>query len=44
MKKRIKDYENYLIYSDGRVFNTKTNNFLQGSIGENGYKYYRLSN
>lgn len=43
MQKPIQDYENYLIYDDGRVFNTITNTFLKGSIGENGYKYYRLS-
>ena len=43
MNKPIKDYENYLIYDNGDVFNTLTKKFLQGSIGENGYKYYRLS-
>ena len=25
MKKEIVDYENYLIYDDGNVFNTNTN-------------------
>lgn len=43
MKKQIKNYENYLIYSDGTIINTNTNMVLKGSIGENGYKYYRLS-
>lgn len=43
MKKEITNYENYLIYDDGNVFNTNTNKMLCGSIGENGYKYYRLS-
>lgn len=43
MKKEIKNYENYLIDDDGEVFNTNTNKKLDGSIGENGYKYYRLS-
>ena len=43
MKKEIVDYENYLIYDDGNVFNTNTNKMLSGSIGQNGYKYYRLS-
>ena len=43
MKKEITNYENYLIYDDGNVFNTNTNKMLSGSIGENGYKYYRLS-
>ena len=28
MKKEIVDYENYLIYDDGNVFNTNTNTFL----------------
>ena len=43
MYKEIKDYSNYLIYDDGRVKNRSTNNFLKGSISENGYLYYRLS-
>ena len=43
MKKEIVDYENYLIYDDGNVFNTNTNKMLSGSIGQHGYKYYRLS-
>lgn len=43
MNKPIKDFENYLIYDDGRVFNTTSNKFLKGSIGENGYSYFRLS-
>ena len=42
-KIQIKDYENYYIYPDGTVYNEKTQQFLKGSIGENGYKYYRLS-
>lgn len=43
MKKYIKDYENYEIFDDGTVVNLDTNKVLAGSIGENGYKYYRLS-
>ena len=43
MKKNIKNYEHYEIYEDGRVFNLKTKKFLKGSLGENGYLYYRLS-
>ena len=43
MKTNIKNFENYEIYEDGRVFNTNTKKFLKGSIGENGYLYYRLS-
>lgn len=41
--KTIRDYENYLIYEDGSVFNNITQKFLKGSISEGGYKYYRLS-
>ena len=43
MKKPILNYENYQIDEDGNVFNTSSQKFLKGSIGENGYKYYRLS-
>ena len=43
MRKKIKDYENYFIYDNGDVFNSITNKILKGTIGEHGYKYYRLS-
>ena len=43
MRKRIKEYEHYFIYDNGDVLNKITNKVLKGSIGENGYKYYRLS-
>lgn len=43
MKKLIPNYTNYFIDDDGNVFNTNTSTLLKGSIGENGYKYYRLS-
>lgn len=43
MRKQINDYENYFIYDNGDVLNTLTNKILKGSIGEHGYKYYRLS-
>lgn len=43
MYKNIDNYENYIIYDNGDVFNLSTKSFLKGSIGENGYKYYRLS-
>lgn len=43
MKKLIPGYENYEIYDTGKVYNTNTKQFLKGSVGENGYKYYRLS-
>ena len=41
--KNINNYNNYMIDEEGKVFNTTTNKYLKGSIGENGYKYYRLS-
>lgn len=43
MRKKIKNYDNYYIYDNGDVLNINTNKLLSGSIGENGYKYYRLS-
>ena len=43
MTKQIPDYDNYLIYDNGDVLNTLTGKILKGSIGEHGYKYYRLS-
>lgn len=43
MYKVINNYENYLIYDNGDVLNLNTKKILTGSIGENGYKYYRLS-
>lgn len=43
MKKQIENYENYFIYDNGDVFNNIIKRFLKGSVGENGYKYYRLS-
>ena len=43
MRKIIPNYENYYIYDNGDVLNTSTNKMLKGSIGEHGYKYYRLS-
>lgn len=42
-KRSIKDYENYLIDTEGNIYNTTTNKPLKGSISEHGYKYYRLS-
>lgn len=41
--KPIKNYENYLIDEKGNVYNSSTATYLKGSIGENGYRYYRLS-
>ncbi len=43
MRKQIPNYENYFIYDNGDILNIFTNKILKGSIGENGYKYYRLS-
>lgn len=42
MRKKIKDYD-YYIYDNGDVLNIHTNKILKGSVGEHGYKYYRLS-
>lgn len=41
--KEIKNYENYMIDENGNVFNINTKKFLHGSIGQGGYRYYRLS-
>ena len=43
MKKQIENYLNYYIDENGNVYNDSTQSILKGSIGENGYKYYRLS-
>lgn len=43
MRKQINGYDNYFIYDNGDILNTITNKILKGSIGEHGYKYYRLS-
>ena len=43
MRTKINGYDNYFIYDNGDVLNSITNKILKGSIGENGYKYYRLS-
>lgn len=42
-QKQITNYENYLIDTEGNVFNTNTQKYLMGSISEHGYRYYRLS-
>ena len=41
-KKRIKDFENYYIYSDGRVQNSNTNRFLKYTPDRSGYLKVRL--
>ena len=43
MKKLIPNYENYWIFDNGDVYNENTKQVLKGSIGEHGYRYYRLS-
>ena len=43
MKKRIPNYENYIIYDTGELLNETTGKMLNGSIRLNGYKQYRLS-
>ena len=41
-KKKIKDFENYYIYSDGRVQNCSTNHFLKYTSDKSGYLKVRL--
>ena len=43
MKKLIPNYENYWIFDNGDIYNENTKQILKGSIGEHGYRYYRLS-
>lgn len=43
MIQKIPNYDNYFIYDNGDVLNASTGKILKGSIGEHGYKYYRLS-
>jgi len=38
MKKRIPNYENYIIYDTGELFNETTGKMLNGSIRLSGYK------
>ncbi len=40
--KPIKDYEDYLIYEDGRVFSTKTNKFISNYVNTRGYVVVEL--
>lgn len=41
--KKIKDFEDYLIYEDGRVWSTKTNKFIKGGKNkEDGYCFVGL--
>ena len=39
----IVGFENYLIYSDGRVYNKKRNTFIKIHINHKGYKQLRLT-
>ena len=42
--KEIPGYEGrFLAHPDGRIFNTKTKNVLQGSLGKDGYRRIKLS-
>lgn len=43
MFKQIANFKNYIVYDNGDVENIITHQKLKGSISENGYKYYRLS-
>ena len=35
--KTLSTFPNYIIYRDGRVYNSKTRRFLKGSVGNQGY-------
>ena len=41
MYKTIKDFPDYIIYDDGRVYSTKTNQFM--SIGKDDRGYSQIS-
>jgi hypothetical protein len=44
MKSRPFIYDNkYIVYSNGDIFNTKTNKYLHQSIDSKGYKYVSIS-
>ena len=39
----INDFEtSYIIYEDGRLFNTKTKNWLNGIVNKAGYRVYAI--
>lgn len=40
--KFLKENDSYLLYSDGRILNVKTNKFLKGKIDNVGYHTYIL--
>lgn len=42
MKQKIKNFEDYFIYSDGKVFSTFSNKFLSLRVNKNGYYYVNL--
>lgn len=44
VKKQYKDFTNYFIYSDGRIFSKKNNIFLKPIDNGNGYKCITLCN
>jgi len=39
----IKDFDNYLIYPDGKVYNQKYDRFLKPQLNKDGYYYVYLS-
>ena len=41
-KARIDGYENYWIYEDGSVYNSKTNKFIKPRKTKTGYLYVAL--
>lgn len=42
--KKIEGYNDYIIYSDGRIYSNKTNKFLKPALDKDGYLRVILSN
>ena len=39
---QLENYSNYIIYEDGQLFNTKTKNWLSGTVNKAGYRVYAI--
>lgn len=35
--------DNYIIFSNGRIYNIKNNRYIKGSVAKNGYRYIRIN-
>jgi len=40
---KVKDYENYYVFSDGRVYNSQRKSFMKDCVNANGSHYITLS-